>query len=221
VSYLVVVPSIYQPYTEDCLASARFPESQVLVVDNTGTNRGVGPSWNIGARRVVDEGLDWLVVCSAATRFGPAGGLDFVEAVHGQVGATAVEGDWGLGWHLIAFARRTFQLAGFFDENFWPAYYEDVDFSHRVHRAGLATNPGSGPWWPKVECDAYVKSFAHGMRYAKPAVDGSGLDAYLHRKWGPDLAYEHPFNDPDLPVSWWPTPPDPRALIHPDRPETP
>ena len=81
-SYLVVLPSIDAEYRDACLAGLA-PEvlKHVIVVDNRFTNRGVATSWNRGARHVLQHGIDWLVILSESTRFGPRGGRDFVAAL--------------------------------------------------------------------------------------------------------------------------------------------
>ncbi len=42
----------------------------------------------------------------------------------------------GSEWSTVAFTRRLVAVVGLFDENFYPAYYEDDDYAIRVHHSG-------------------------------------------------------------------------------------
>ncbi len=197
-TYVAVVPSIYRPYTDECLATCRLED--VLVVDNTVHNKGVAASWNDGIDHMRARDADWLIVMSASMRFGPPGGLDFVEHLEANpeahaIAATDVKG----GWHFIAFSRLALDTCGRFDQNFYPAYYEDIDYGTRL-RFGLEFNH------PKVEIEAYCKSVGHGTRLGKVKCDDQPCRQYMLDKWG-DISnptWEHPFNNPDFPLTYWP-----------------
>lgn len=177
--------------------------NRTVVVDNSEKNIGVAASWNLGVARMYEAEADWLIIMSAALRFGAPGGLDFLAALDPNADAVAVEAGHGIGWHLIAIARSTFDAVGTFDENFWPAYMEDVDWGHRVH-CWLAGNP---PWWPKVSVDVAIAGFAHGIDLGGVRVDNAALDSYYRRKWHGTRGQERtclPFGD--QPLSYWPEP---------------
>ena len=181
------------------------------VYDNTVRNRGVAVAWNYGALRMREEDADWLVVISAAMRFGAPGGDDFLDHVdRSDPDAWAVEAGecprqpgHGFGWHLIAFPRRTFDRVGDFDENFF-AYYEDNDFGHRV-RCAADWTPGVDPVWPKVDVDADLAGYAHGIRLGGVISDPNKAVAYYRSKWGGPPSCEEwttPFGE-DRPLSFW------------------
>lgn len=202
-TFVGVCPTISLGYSRRLLHTARFP---ITVVDNTAHNRGVAASWNIGAREVVDRRIDWLVVLSAAVRFGPAGGVDFLETLDDPEAIVVEAGD-GIGWHLIAFRRDVFEQAGLFDENCHPAYWEDLDMGRRIALT-FGLDP---PYWRKVPVDATVTEVGHGKRVGRVTVDSDALIGYMVAKHGgvpgptPEgELYAHPFGDPDLPWSWWP-----------------
>jgi hypothetical protein len=117
VSFVAVLPSIYPPWTEACVASMRGPLLWNLdVFDNTQVNRGVSVAWNYGVRRMYDLDADWLVILSAGMRFGQQGGDDFAQALDEapegswavEAGACPTDPSYGFGWHCIAFHRTTF-----------------------------------------------------------------------------------------------------------------
>lgn len=204
-THLVVVPSIYQPYTDACLRSAHIDPDDLLLIDNTVHNRGVSASWNEGARRVLDEGRDWLVICSAGMRFAGRGIATFTDQLVLHPTAQAVEAGCDLGWHLIAIHRTTFERIGFFDENFHPGYLEDNDFGYRI-RLGFGINyvPGVESW-PKVIVAATLESAAHGILLGGVKGDGGMLNAYYASKWkglSSHEKYDLPWGD--RPLDWWP-----------------
>jgi hypothetical protein len=234
--YVAVIPSIYQPYTNACIASCRL--DNVTVVDNTRVNKGVAASWNIGVREMYATGADWTIIISASVRFGKAGGLDLVQAMDEYPDALVVEAGtydmthttsntpptrWdengtpldGFGWHLLAIHRRTFDDVGLFDENIWPAYMEDTDWNHRCKVFYTDIDWSRAPYWPRVPVDGIVAYVGHGVDLGRVNIQRGGQMDYYKRKWGgePHHEWEHPFNDPNNPVSFWPEP-APRDMSH-------
>lgn len=211
VKWVGVLPIIYHPYGEVCVGSMA-PEfrKRVLRIDNHRyTNLGVAGSWNRGVDYMEEEEADWLVIISAAVRFGPPGGMDFIDQI-GRIEKfrfyPAVEGGDGLGWHLIAFHRDVFERVGVFDENFYPAYCEDLDFSWRIQCGfGLTT---VRPVWPKVPVDASHVQNAHGIKLGGVKVDHVAMQAYLQRKWNWDQGDEGRWRAPwnSLGLKDWPEP---------------
>jgi len=197
--YVAVLPSIQQEWTNRCLRTCKI---DVCVVDNIPSNRGVAASWNQGVQWMRDEGKDWLIIMSATCRFGESGGQDLLDALDVHPTAMAVEA-WFLGWHLIAFHRRVFDLVGTFDENFYPAYFEDNDFGYRITRA-LGTD--LGPWWPKPFLDVSDAGPAHGVRFAGVQSPAQPLIDYYTRKWGGPPGHEtfdRPFGNNSNELSYW------------------
>jgi hypothetical protein len=205
---------------EECRATmhpAFLPN--VLWVDNTEHNIGIMAAHNLGVDRMRETGADWLVVMSAAIRFGAPGGLDFIAHLDANPGHDVLEGPcWTpdsrgqgvYGWHLIAFHRRTIDAAGRWDENFTPYGFCDLDMSLRIQRA--MSIPADGrPFWVKVPCDVRDAGMAHGIHLAGVRTETNNLIDYFRRKWGrhpgaSDVpAYGRPFNNPDNPIWYWPT----------------
>lgn len=213
VSALVVLPSIVPTWTEDCLRTWKGPTP--MIVNNTTKNLGVAASWNIGVEMLLSRRLDYLILLSAAVRFGQPGGCDFLAALEERP-------RWGLeggelGWHCVAFSRELFALVGRFDENFF-AYWEDTDFSYRVQ---LATDTRGGGAWVKTPIRASLAGVAHGVIYGGAKVDMAAMEGYFTRKWGGPSgceSFDHPFGRPNRPLSWWPTGNDPALTYAEVRP---
>lgn len=228
-SFLIALPSIYVPFTELCVEGmADDVRDRVQVIDNTGTNLGVAASWNTVGRRVRDEGLDWLIVCSAATRFGPTGARDFIDQLDALPDAWVVEPGISaagrlpvVGWHFLAWSRHVLDRVGLFDENFWPAYGEDMDISRRVLLASREDHPGPD-FWVKITIDAELELAGHGVKLAGIVPDIPLLWSYYERKWGGPFGrewFKRPFGDPAAGLDWWPTSPDCRSIVdHHQRP---
>lgn len=213
-SYVAVLPYVYKPYAEACIATCKL--DNLLIIDNTRLNLGVMRSHNMGIDRMKQIGADWLIVMSAAIRFGPEGGRDFAECLvnpfHHILEAAGVNG-----WHLIAFHRLVFEKAGRWDENFSPYGFDDLDMSHRIQLAfDMRYQPGF-ELWTKVDVDVTDMGMGHSIKLAGIEAPAAPRLDYLCRKWGVEIApdgakgpftYTHPFNDPTKDVRWWPEAPN-------------
>lgn len=182
--HVAVLPSIHPPTTRRCLKTVKAFDP--LVIDNSEVNRGVAASWNIGRAKALREGAEWLTVMSAAIRFGESGGHDWEYALEtADVDTIVVEAKY-VGWHLISFRRHVLEQVGAFDENFWPAYWEDLDFSWRI-RCGFGLDP---PYWRKVLIDVTDIGAAHGLRFVlnlgdpRHRPDSERLQTYYKSKHG-------------------------------------
>jgi hypothetical protein len=180
---------------------------RTLIVDNTATNIGVSKSWNLGVNHMRNEGADWLILISAAIRFGSLGGLDFVHrlrAPHRIVEARPV-----FGWHLIAFHKHIFDRCGVFDENF-QSYFGDIDWTIRIQQNYAPKDPP----WAKHTIDVHDMGMAHGIKLAGVDDDpgwqsADNAIAYFKAKWGrhpgsPDTPFLYPFNDHHNSIQYWP-----------------
>lgn len=209
-------------------SSFGFSPAEVLLVDNTrdnefcdlgrmdlpdglrvhrdpdGHNLGVAGSWNVAAREVLDQGLDWLVIVSASMLFGRDLHTTFRSEVEAHPGAQMVE-SMGNSWHLIAIARSTLEAVGLFDPNFYPAYEEAIDWGYRQRLVGL-----EDLGWPRAWCNAMSIGYAVHVdpeRWNAPSGNGPALAAYYESKWGGPKGAETfttPWGDPDTPLDYWP-----------------
>ncbi len=197
--YQIVMPFIYIPYMEECVSTIKLPSENILLVDNTQENIGVAASWNKGIEKMRERGCDWLIIISAAIRFGEKGMQDFID----QVAITdkdILACEPSHGWHCIAIRSSVFDRVGTFDENFYPIYFEDNDFGIRC---GLE---GSILWGSVEGIQIENKMWNHSGQLAKVKVDSEKLLAYLLRKWGGKRDYyefKHPFNNPENSIKYW------------------
>lgn len=221
-----VVPFVHKPYYEALKATLELPELSVMFIDNTQENLGVAGSWNRGIKFMEDTGSDWLIIMSAAMRFGHKGGLDMLEQIENHPSADIIRfaektiseqrfdkrnkadnPSWEAGafyWHCTAISSEVVKQVGKFDENFYPIYFEDTDYDLRIKKAGFAISDIIAP------IDARSQSIGHAAKLENIKSDSSPAIAYFATKWGrhPSAAelgeYARPFNNPENSLAFWP-----------------
>jgi len=202
VKYTAVMPWVVEDWKATCLDTCLF---DVHTIDNSVENRGVPRSWNMGIDKMRADDSDWLILMSAAIRFGPTGGVDFLELLETHSDHRAISALHTFGWHLIAFSRETIETAGRFDENFFPAYYEDIDYAVRMYKV----KPDAP--WGAYAIDVSDAGMGHTIEHTGMKVDNHKLHAYFRLKWGVVPGHEwddycsHPFCGEETPIGFWPS----------------
>lgn len=216
--YTVVMPWMHKPYRDECLADCRF--DNILEIDNSTTNRGCCRSYNLGVDQMRLDDSDWLVILSPAVRFGASGGRDFITELEARPTQAVVSAEGTYGWHLIAFQRHVIEAAGRWDENFFPCYWDDLDYSIRIHKA----LPDAV--WGGVPVDLGDTIWAHSIKLAGLQVPNAKLEAYYADKWGGPphgsdfpAFNDHPFADESRPIGWWPDCPETGGVWDEPHPE--
>ena len=143
----------------------------LLELITPGQNIGVAASWNL----IIDRAAPEPVVISnddIVFNF-----HTFRELSDALSVCYFVEGD---GWALFGQRFELVKKIGYYDENFWPAYYEDVDYDLRLSRADIT------PVEPLTEPVAH-----HGWATTRTLGDPEWLKegrlrnhAYFLTKWG-------------------------------------
>ena len=150
------IPILNRPdLLRECVASIDYP-AEVLVVNNNARNEnfarqiggmaselgfavshqsrnlGVSASWNLIIRSGLAQGYEWVFIGSNDTVLHP-GSLSAAVKMQKDSGTRV----WHLSaWNFFLVNRQTIEDIGWFDENFYPAYKEDQDYSYRCHLAG-------------------------------------------------------------------------------------
>ena len=202
--YQVVLPYAFKQYRDECMSTCKL--ENVFEVDNTVNNIGIMRSHNMGIDLMKNNDADWLIILSAAVRFGRQGGLDFVEYLEKAKGHLVVEASGVYGWHLIAFSRGLVEKVGRWDENFTPYGYDDLDYSWRIQKAfGLEMR---SQLWNKVHVSVGDMGMAHSIHRGGIVTQRDAeLRDYYTRKWGGmsgKETYSFPFNDPLARLDFWP-----------------
>lgn len=221
-NYVVVLPWVYRPYFEACMATVKFPPENMLIIDNSVNNLGIMRSHNMGIDRMKELGADWLIILSAAVRFGESGGLDFIKVLEDHPdyyvihaasenvkGGKQQEGGGGhnevFGWHLTAFNKEVFENIGRWDENFTPYGYDDIDLSLRLQKFYKGRLG-----WDTFPVDVHDTTMAHSINLGGVVTDDQAKIDYFKDKWGrahgdwQNMGYAHPFNNPKNSLAYWP-----------------
>lgn len=217
--YLVSVPYTVEEYKDEFLKRSKL--ENVYLIDNTIANIGFPASTNINMKRFIDQDADWFIVCSTSIRFGEAGGLDFIEALENS-NHLVVEAQVVYGWHLIAFHKTIIENVGFWDENFVPYGYDDLDYSLRIQKTFNTSDlmgtqlPNGRGLWTKVLIDVEDAGMGHSVKMGKvdfrPELNEETRE-YYKNKWGcyPGSGenitntYERPFNDKKFDLKYFPS----------------
>lgn len=138
-----------------------------------GHNLGVAASWNLGMK--VTPKAPWWCIVGSDVVLG-AGDLlrldmaiDPIPTIYYMIGHSA-----------FALTRQTVDVLGYYDENFHPAYDEDLDYDRR---ADLVSVPRVNVGFTGTHVgSATIRSDASLHRQNGPTH--SANDAYYARKWG-------------------------------------
>ncbi|HVT59845.1 MAG TPA: hypothetical protein VHR45_15770 [Thermoanaerobaculia bacterium] len=166
-------------------------------------NLGVAASWNLIVRTALERGFDLVFIGSNDTLLYP-GSLAAVLALDKQQDEVV----WHIqGWNFFAVHRRAVDLVGWFDENFYPAYKEDQDYSYRCLLAGVKRIGVRGTGADHLGSQT-IRSDA-GYSACNRDTHLRLNTAYYCAKWGGDSGqecYATPFGYPDRDWRWWPDP---------------
>ena len=171
------------------------------------TNAGVAKSWNSGILSMIDAGCEALMICNDDIWF-TQGDIDEMVRV-----ATANEDSWAVfcsGWHdglkhavrdhgMACFILNAIAIEkiGMFDQNFFPAYNEDLDYARRAELLGLS----------KLVANTMVHHKGSATIQASPQLRAQNHqthgknDEYWEGKWGakkPKAVYKYPFGKKEL-----------------------
>lgn len=169
-----------------------------------GARASLAAAWNAAVR---DDQSDYYAFLSSSCWMSGSALLDAIERhADPERGLLTSEG-----FHCFVLAASVFDRVGLFDENFYPAYYEDSDFLRRLDLAGVHTGPNP---MPKVELNECRCKTAYHLRhgYVRPAATHA-LKWYYSRKWAGLPGHERwtrPFGT--RPLDYWPKPPPNAAL---------
>lgn len=185
------------------------------IIPNYIFNRGVAGSWNYGMKTAMADGLRYGIITNDDVVFNTPGAINILidnlldgEAVLASPNQRNQLPPQGVqpGADFFCFAVDMVQLVdrvGWFDENFYPAYFEDNDMHWRIKLA---------------EADCYINtevivdhigSATQSADPANPVVTSKRFEEhreYYKRKWGGGPAEEvfsRPFNMHELSHKDW------------------
>ena len=212
-TYVACLPFKVKEFRDEFAKTCKL--DNLLEIDNTENNIGIMASHNLGVQKMYESGADWLIVMSAAIRFGKSGGLDVVELLN-KTNYKIVESTGVYGWHLIAFHRSVIDVVGEWDTNFTPYGYDDLDYSIRIQKAFSNSHPGNdrSHLWTKESFDVSDTIMGHSIKIGgvvSTPVHEKAIRDYFEAKWGMppgqgsiDDCYDSPFNNSNNSLSYFP-----------------
>jgi GT2 family glycosyltransferase len=100
-------------------------------------NLGVAASWNLAIK--MGHRAPWIMLCSDDVVW-PAGALDAFAGLSGEDRLVLSE-TWPH-WCAFTIGMAVVRDVGLFDEAYYPAYFEDLDYERRMARAGVESTLG-------------------------------------------------------------------------------
>lgn len=190
----------------------RHPDWQVK--ESAFGNLGVAGSWNFCAKMFPEE-KSWMLMNDDAY-FLPGYLETIANCARQHEDQPIIYLNNSNAYYCFVWTAKGRREIGDFDENFWPAYYEDCDYGVRLRRLGY-----NGYVYAIQDKDPlpHGKLKTGGINY-NAMLQGCGLlnRYYWLRKWGnqdfqsDNSTYETPYKDQRLTVDQWVWKPEEREM---------
>lgn len=211
-SLIVPVLNKFDLFTE-LMATVDYPV-QPIIMDNWKKNRGVSGAWNEGMKRSLQYGNNYAIIANDDITFP----VDTIKELYDTIRYTKAvivspnQNRYEPGFKLVHGAdffcfivdiKQLIENVGWFDENFFPAYFEDNDMHRRIRLAGLKNY---------IRPDLTVHHVGSATQNHDPESPVTNNEAWDHNqnyyisKWGgmPEKeTYTHPFNDMNKNLNYW------------------
>lgn len=186
------------------------------VIEPVCGNRGVAGSWNDAAKLFPEE--DSILLVNEDAHFLPGYLKRICELADLCPGAPLIHLNDSNAYYCFVWTKIGREKYGTFDENLWPAYYEDCDMRIRHRLMGVTGYPYALQGLPPMP---HGKSRTGGVNYSA-MIQGCGLlnRDYWQKKWGGynqhEVAlYGTPYKDQRLTPKDWVWYPEHRAKLYP------
>jgi len=162
-----------------------YENEEIRLFDNR-TNRGCSVCWNDAIEHVFVHDQNKyaaLIIVNDDTKFNNNSFVELVDYVTKNPDHAVIK---GAGYSVFGYTRLAYEKLGFFDENIYPAYFEDTDFSARIQNSGLS------------EID-YAVDISHigsssipsnNLRRTFEEVYLPRTRAYYHKKWNNPVLHD-------------------------------
>lgn len=112
-------------------------EFEFFIIPNLLKERSLSSAWNLGISQALDAECDFIVVANDDAYLVDDESLEviirYMEDNNLWVCRTYpnVDSAWQKGYHFFIIRPEAIDEIGYFDEDFWPAYFEDDDWHYR------------------------------------------------------------------------------------------
>jgi len=225
----VVVPVLINfQIALEALASVKTQfDWQPYIQANWLNNRGVSGAWNDGIQAAFDDGCTYVLVINddvVLSRWTIDNQIKVLEEKRDELfvlttgwsttppipesplsmmdyGEPPTEAAWIPGADFACFMlnRLCWEEVGKFDENFFPAYFEDNDYHRRLLLRGFQAR--IVPQAPYYHYGSMTQNTNHGVNHHQFQIN----QGYYQTKWGGGPGaeiYANPYNIPDAPISY-------------------
>lgn len=106
---------------------------EFFIVPNVDFGMSLSAAINRGFKRAINDGCDFIVYCADDVMAGHNSVQTLVEAMAtNDVWMVNGQGANSSGWDFFGMNIEIFRRVGFWDESFYPAYFEDNSFARRL-----------------------------------------------------------------------------------------
>jgi GT2 family glycosyltransferase len=201
-TYRLIIPIYTNEHLADnCISGIDVDWRHLIIVDNSKEsfckkyegrgatiyyypeNIGVARAWNMGLK----ADCDWTFFIGIGAVF-PNG---FSEVLAELKNASDYALITDLAFHCNAISRKTVGAVGYFDENFYPAYYEDTDYVRRMQLAGIEIKATQIAGYSALQANSTESDQGLPVHYLN-------LEKYYIEKWGGkpgEEKFDKPFGD--------------------------
>lgn len=199
------------------LVKMKHPYIQNIKVCHMPANIGAAGAWNLIIKCYMNA--PYWIISNDDVAFKPGLLEELSNLMNNDLELGLInpnKGDFGLGaWDLFVIRDIIIQQFGLFDENTYPAYCEDADYIMRfVHRPikrvvgtehGYYHGYGDSTEYYDESSGSQTKKSDPELRRMLDMVNITNFE-YLNEKWGEGWrqvqCYEHPYNNPNIPISY-------------------
>lgn len=184
-----VKPDRYMVVDNGCELRQKVAGGEIVLPPNTeihhfNRNIGVAAAWN----KLFASSQDWLVISNDDVEFDPDMLEKLVRAAEGSDAEYLFPGSAGSMFCVFLLKHAAYAKIGPFDENFYPAYFEDNDYHRRMKLLHIHELQVADAGYLHVG-SAYLKSMTPQER-AEHDHRFQCNHEYYCRKWGGGPGHE-------------------------------
>ena len=185
-----------------------------IIIPNYINNLGVAASWNKGILLAAAKNCDVAIVANDDVVFNPGTIKEMAESLRNSDGILLSPNHNGEmenvgmidGANFFCFAvkpKEFIETVGHFDENIYPAYFEDNDMHYRINLANSKSYIHTGI---PVNHEGSATQNADENNPVVPSARFEAIRSYYIRKWGGEPGkekYVTPWNRSGLNIKAW------------------
>jgi hypothetical protein len=185
---------------QQSLHELQFPSHVKVVAEEVNeANVGCAGGWNQCLDFAFNQkGLDSVFIMGNDVEFAKGDLQRLEQTIIDFPDADLIFGNHSFSNFLVK--RSGFEKIGWFNEDLFPAYWED-SWAWQVIRRTKAKVCHVAGMHSKHEGSATIKSDS-ALRARNDITFAKNRELY-YQAWGQNEEYDHPFNDPTIPVNYW------------------